>query len=549
MTRKSSKRGPNGTSNEDGPNTLLSNRKRLLAVKREVQRWLGPLPADVRREAAKYRKELQAPYKRSTKRELLDAIQKSSIVFGGDFHAFAQAQRTHLKLLRSLEPTANVAVAFECLPADKQKLVDRYQRGEIESGELRKKLCWDQTWGFPWAHYEPLFELARARSWKILCLGTGAERSKSLNERDRLAAAVLARAHRKDPKTLIYVLFGELHLANSNLPRAYRRAVSNHLEVRDLRIHLNPEKIYFDLAETGLEHETDVVRFDRGDFAVLVSPPWIQWQNYLLFLETTLAEERSDADYTDSLAGLIRMGDVDFGLQTRVDDFELVTSGVKANLRRQLGRLPEPIREIAKNKVSEERSFFVPSRAGSSMAFLGGPSLNHLALLAGHAIFAQTIGLRRPLWKGRAEFKELIWAEAVAYFFSKQINHKRQTDSYLDLQSRYEMLSDSSMQKDALKIALVHALNELLVSRGLRPRPLNLRPRHKSSWAEAARIVGEMMGEKLYNAYRSRKLNKQDVLRAIQQDPLSPSFDSFFNGMVRLLSAAALQPRSRAERL
>ena len=160
---------------------------------------------------------------------------------------------------------------------------------------------------FPWMNYCPLLELAHRRGYGLLALNSFAKKGsrasdiKELRRREQVAARTIVKARRLNPGTLFYVIFGDLHLASEFLPAAvlsewtklgrHRHCEPSPLQLRTITIFLNAERTYFQLARRGLENAVDVVRFSKDRFCVISSPPWVQWQSYLLFLDQLPHEE------------------------------------------------------------------------------------------------------------------------------------------------------------------------------------------------------------------------------------------------------------------
>ena len=534
---------------------LAARRELLKRVKRDVRQRLGPEPADVTEYAARYERELRARYTVSSKDELLSTLRDADIVYGGDFHALGQAQRTHLKVLRGIEAKREVTLALECFPISSQKWLDAYLAGEIGLDDLFLKSEWEKTWGFPRENYGPLLEIAKRRSWKILALNRRGQRGSSLKAREKAAARVIAQHRRRDPRSLIYVIFGDLHLAQEHLPAQVRRAIRE--EVKDVIVHLNSERIYFQLAKKGLEHTTDVVRFRDGSFCVLASPPWVQWQSYLLFLERTVdtaLEMGDDFDPTDQVVELIRLAGADLGIKPKTDDVSVLSSEdarVWKVLEEQLGRAEL---EIARDLLARGKGFYLP---GAHTGFLGRSTINHAGVLAGQYLHAKLSGLQRTLWRLPVDFTALIWAEAAAYFVSKLVNHKRQSETLTDLKAQLLRQNSTSADKEVLKLSLDRLMSELVLVREGGSRKMQFQPRRKSSYLEAARICGGMLGERLYIAYRSRKLKKEEIVRLLRWNPTSQGFSRRYENLLKSLAqlvgteahGTRLRIKSRPERL
>jgi uncharacterized iron-regulated protein len=525
-------------------------RKELLQkVKLEVSRRLGGEPQDVREFNDRYERTLRRKWRVSSKQDLLDAMDRADVVFGGDFHAFGQAQRTHLKILRSLHSRRPIVLALECFPVKAQKYLDAYSRGEIDLHELKLKSDWDYEWGFPWENFRPLLELAKSRGFKLVALNAKPKSGPELRWREKKAAAVLAGVRKKKPDSLIYVIFGDLHIAREHLPAEMERLSPS---LRHVIIHLNSDRIYFQLAAQGLEQSVDVVRLPKDEFCVISSPPWVKWQSYLLYLDRTADQDLEDPegtgyDATDQVAGLVRLIASDLKLGFKIDDLSVYTHDDERIWRTLKKILNREELAIAEGLLAGGKSFFLP---GSGIAYLSRGTINHAASIAGYYVHAKQSKLKRPLWRLPKDFQSLVWSEAISYFLSKLINHKRQSETLFDLQAQLQALSQQEPGREATKLALDHTLSELLWLRQRRRRP-TMKPRRKSSYVEAARIVGGMTGERLYLAFRSRKLNEKSVVALLRLDPSKNGFGSTY---VKLLDridrwVGEIEATTRRERL
>lgn len=531
------------------PEWIRARQALLRRLKSEVALRLGTETADVATFRKRYEREFRKSWEISDKTRLLGEVERSEIVYGGDFHALAQSQRTHLRILRSLSMDRPVVLALECFSRTSQKWLDLFLDGEISLDELRERSKWQKGWGFPWEHYRPLLELAKRRKFRLLGLNEplGSRFHADLRYREEKAARCIRDAYYNAPGALIYVIFGDLHLAESHLPRVVKKQINSRSQVRDLTILMNSERIYFQLAKEGLELSVDVVRLASNRFCVMSSPPWVQWQSYLLFLERSddLALERvtndvgDDFDPTDQVAGLIRLAARDIGLDFKVDDLSVECvddNSIWASVERSLK--PEE-RSIARGLLASGRSFFLPQ---NGKAYLARTTINHAAMIAGQYIHARLSKRRRALWKMPGDFSALIWVEAAAYFFSKLINHKRHAETFADLKAQLAMSGPSDRGREALRLALDRFMSELIWIRQSRRRASRLRVRQKASYLEAARILGGMLGERLYMAYRSRKLNEDEIIKWLKFDVSSSGFQKDYEIILRKLGEELSRP-------
>jgi hypothetical protein len=529
---------------------IRARRQLLKRVKQEVARRLGPDPDDVIEYHAHLERELKRRCVVSSKSQLLFAIEKSNIVYGGDFHAFAQAQRTHLKILRSISDERPVLLAMECFPIGAQKWLDRYCSGKISADVLRRRTLWDSEWGFPWEHYLPLLELARRRGFRLIGLNRSVRKKSGsqlsdLREREMAAAEVLENYHRRMPESLIYVIFGDLHLASGHLPKVVRTRVGEK-KLRDLVIHLNSEAIYFRLARKGLELDVDVVRLSKNHYCVMSSPPWVKWQSYLLYLDHAVDTElggggiefkdfEEEFEPTDRVVELVRIASQDLRHKMKVDQLSVYAADNERMWRRIERKLLPREKQIIRYLLSSGRTFYLPQ---SGIGCLGRTTINHASSLAGHYLHARLSLRKRNVWNVPADFPALIWTEAVAFFVSKLINHKRQAETLVDLKAQIALAGPEDQGREAMRLALDQRLSEILFIMQGRRRALRVRPRQRTSYLEAARILGGMLGERLYMAHRSRKLKSAEILQLIRRDTSSRTFDRDYQEIVRKVEMA-----------
>ena len=547
------------------PEWIRARRELLGQLKAEVRARLGAEPADLHRFRLRYERELARKWRLSDKRELIDEIQKADIVYGGDFHSLRQAQRTHLKILRELAPERRVVLALECFAISSQKHLERFLEGKLSAADLRKKSRWDTAWGFPWENYRPLLELAKARGFGLLALGDAEPGSEpaSLRAREKLAAMRIEEARRRQPGALVYVVFGDFHLASAHLPsevraRLERFGPKNAQGSREVVVHLNSERIYFELAEQGLELTTDVVRF-RGrakaasvEFCVLGSPPWVQWQSHLLYLERAdelgpFAGDHDDFDPTEQVAKLARLAARDLGVDKSakawLSDLHVYSPDDESVWQAIEKKLKSRERAVGRSLLLAGRTFYMP---GVETGYLSETSINQAATLAGYVLHARLAKRTVSLWGMPKDFPGLIWTEAAAYFISKLVNHKRQAETLTDLRATLAMSSPSDHGREAMRLALDQAMSELVLLKGGRRRPPRAKARRKASYFEAARILGGMLGEKLYLAHRSRRLSKREILQLLEKDVAAPGFRRDYEEILRALSRGL---GSRAEQL
>jgi len=258
----------------------LSQIRRVLLqeLKEEVKFHIGTITAALRRYYRHYVDEFTGWWRSSSKAELIREVRKARIVMVGDYHTLRQSQRTMLRILRELVPgQRQVRLCLEMFHSAHQERLDRFLAGRIGFTEFLRAVRYDATWGFPWEGYGEILEFARQHSIPVhgLNLGAGGD-GVGIRERDRHAARLIAGLAVSFPEDLVYVIFGDLHLASGHLPlqtvRALKRSGAG--KVQPLVVFQNSETIFWRLHRRRLQHRVDVVRLAGNRFCVNSTPPW-----------------------------------------------------------------------------------------------------------------------------------------------------------------------------------------------------------------------------------------------------------------------------------
>ena len=230
---------------------LLQQRKRLtMALEEELYALQGRLSPEIHRYLRAYKREFKRYQRPATKKELIKAVLASDIVFNGDYHTLAQSQRIPLRILREVvKKKTNVVLATEVVMMKYQRHLDAFLEGEIDEETFLKRIEYNSTWGFEWNNFRPWFDFAKYHHLKIVGLNTG-KTGQNLQERDKRAAELIAGLTMLYPKSLIYVIFGELHMSRGRIPGMVDTLLESHrIRRRFLAIFENSETIYWQLAK------------------------------------------------------------------------------------------------------------------------------------------------------------------------------------------------------------------------------------------------------------------------------------------------------------
>ncbi len=486
----------------------LDTRKNLLdQVKAQVKIRLGPLPANLRRYAKDLDGDFRSRWRASDVDELRVAVDRARLVLSADFHAYSQSQRAHIRILRDLVGTRPVVLALECLSPSQEAIFEKYRAGKLTEAELSAALSWDKNWGFPWEGYRRLFELARDRNFIVKGLFSS---ESSLSRRDAWTARRISEFQRLYPEHLVFVVIGEWHLAANHLPRQLKTDFRSGGE--GLILFQDVEPLYFKLASKGLERATDVLRASGNRFCLMVSPPWMKWQSYLMFLEHAYDRELQEdlsIDYSDHVASLISLLENDLRVQTKKSKIQVYCPNSKTSLARIRLELPAREERALMFLLERDHSFFLPQK---SWLYLSRPTINHASALAGQFVHAQLCRRERTLWNMPNDFLPLIWIEAVGFFFSKWVNPQRKAETLESIRIQLAGQDPLDGGRKALLLALDHRLSEVLWSQTGRIRKLKYRPREVGAYLDAARILGEMLGERLFQKVKSRTISLRELM-------------------------------------
>lgn len=231
--------------------------------------------AELRRYRVEYEADFRGAWRADTPQALLTAVARADVVFSGDHHTLAAAQRLPIRLLRRLEPAARpVTLALEMLHSHDQAAVDAFLGGRLSAAALRVAIGFDARWGFDWLAYLPLLEYARRHGHPVLAINTRAGSARGrLARRDRHAADRLVRCLLERPDERVFVLAGDWHVARAHLPRRVEQLARRSGRVlRTVIVHQNHEPLYRRFVRSGATPPT-VARRGRRTFCVFNATP------------------------------------------------------------------------------------------------------------------------------------------------------------------------------------------------------------------------------------------------------------------------------------
>jgi len=212
------------------------------------------------------------------------ALLAADIVLVGDYHALPAAQRYAASLVeqRAMAGGRPVVLGVETIFARDQHILDEWWRREIDEGELRQRIRFDLDWGYDWTPFRELLVAARDHAEALYGLDCmPREDLRKIGARDRHAAAKIAEIHERHPNAVIFVLFGESHLAPGHLPRVLDQAMPG---ARVLTVLQNIDALYWRAAGERAD-KVEAVRVNDNVLCVFNATPLEKYESYRLFLD------------------------------------------------------------------------------------------------------------------------------------------------------------------------------------------------------------------------------------------------------------------------
>jgi hypothetical protein len=438
--------------------------------------------------------------------EIQSALHSADVVLIGDYHALPAAQRHAASLFeqRALAGDRPVVLGVETIYARDQHILDEWWRREIEENELRQRIRFDLDWGYDWAPFYNLLVTARDHAEALYGLDCmPREDLRKIGARDRHAAAKIAETRLRHPDAVIFVLFGESHLAPGHLPRELHRFMPG---AKILTVLQNIDALYWRAAGEPT-HKVDAVRVNDEVLCVFNATPLEKYESYRLFLDQwSRSDEGPDFAPTvynliDSLVRFLEINRYSPHNSTQpkflVDMLpEVYGAQSEGMLRRLLSRkgIDEAEREAMLASVEERGSAYLPQ---VNAFYVREFQMIHVAEDATRFLHQACQGLPQRLnghRDGNAEgsrnnpiddFYSRVIQHAVAYFGSRVLYPSRPgpDDSSPVSRSACEKLAQAAIRVD------------------------------KSKFDSAALDLGYRIGSQIYDAYLAGKVAPSGLRR------------------------------------
>lgn len=420
-------------------------------------------------ELMRYRKDQERLGKRKFEAvplaDLFDRIDRSRVVYLGDFHTFDQSSRTLERLLRHMLRSKGhpLALGMEMINEKDQLTLDSFIQGVITEQEFLESINYRESWRFPWRHYRPFFELARTKKLEIIALNSQG----SLSKRDERASELISNFANANPGTTLLVLFGELHIVADKLPKLVQSKLGK--TVGQCILHQNLDEVYW----RGVADDATLVKFNEREFSLQSSPPWVKYESMLYWYEN-LAEDIDYDLHQSVMEGaqeeaaenfLFYCGKINrsfnLGLdQSELEDFNLLDQeklDLVLDRISEISAIPvakwqrEQIRRSKAFKLIGGRDYYCPHYSVNRLAYLAGLHLqDHLRERAGKPRIDSNLLAR----SGEKRFLGLFHSMLLAYLCAKVINPFRKCDLYQDFANQSRQAKLNPKVRGNLKILL-----------------------------------------------------------------------------------------------
>jgi hypothetical protein len=284
-------------------------------------------------------------------------------------------------------------------------------------------------------------------------------------------------------------------------------------------------------------------------------PPWVKWQNYLMYLEKTYdlglnTEDDDDdddvLDYSDHVGRYVKIISEELGQPVSSDDLSVYTAGDAGFWSQVQKAYLKPEQLWIEKMISEEMSFYLPE---IDAAYLARATVNHAASLAMQFVHAKLSKRKRLFSAVPKDFVPMIWIEGVTYFGSKMINYKRKTDTIADIKLSLAAKHAEEGGREALQLALAQKMHELILISGSAKHRMQMRPRRKWSYMRAGSLLGGMLGERLFNGYQKKMVSVNTVGNFLKKPLETEHFESIYLEILEVVESLPAAFYSKQEKL
>jgi hypothetical protein len=475
-----------------------------------------------------------------TAEEVQTALRSADIVLIGDYHALPASQRSAASLLeqRAFVGDRPVILGVETIFARDQHILDEWWRREIDETELRQRIRFDLDWGYDWDPFYELLVSARDNAEALYGLDCmPREDLRKIGARDRHAALKIAEIRQRHPNAVVYVLFGESHMAPAHLPRAVRK---ENPEASAVTVLQNVDSLYWRAAGERAD-KVEAVRVKEDVYCVFNATPLEKYESYRLFLDQwSRCDDSPDYAPTiynliDSLANFLEINrysphngtqpkflvdmlpEVYGGSQAATLGRLLLRKGVSED---DLKRLLAKVEECGGSYIPQVNAFYVREF-----------QMMHAAEDATRFLHQACRGLPHRV-NGNAADESVSSGEqrAADRFYARVLEH-----AIADFGARvlYPSRPAPSVENSPLKRAAIEKLAQAAL-------------RDETDFEATAREVGVRIGSQIYEAYLAGKVTPSGLRRLFLAHLDEPGMARKVCGAVLSKLKAASRPTVRA---
>lgn len=463
---------------------------------KEVKNLLQKKSKALQNYERRYRRDLSS-LKPSSTAALLRQLQKTDILFIGDFHTLKQSQKTLLRLLRDKEIPKPKVLALEAVSPELENEINRWiaKPSPIKLKKIEGRLQIEKRFGSSWEIYKEIFKACKNHRIKIKGLWT---KSTHLETRDQFAVDQLC-----TKQTPTWVLFGEYHCARPHLPRLFSEK-NNTQSLLVLQQNIDREK--------GRRLKSPVLvapkRYGINLFCLMHTPSWLKWQSYLNHLH-----------YSDSASLELHAQDqIEWCLQTLYEFLEDSRYPFAFTLKELLDLSiyapnDESFYESLKSLRVKKRRHTLEILKHKSMAILPEEKQIYLKEVTMNSCAEASGSYLYQTWSGKAKvgFYGETLNECMAYFLSKLLNHSRKAPIWKD----WERLARQSNPKKLFAKKVLQSQN---FSMAFDPK---ITKRLQPYTIETQQALGRIIAESLFEAFLVGEFSLSRLLRIMCEPRMS----------------------------
>jgi len=226
----------------------------------------------------------------SSLEELFTKIEKSQIIYLGDFHTFDQSVKNLVRFMKTLYiKNTNLIIGLEMIGHDKLEVLEGFMESVLTEREFLEGINYSESWRFPWSHYREIFKFAKTNKIKIIPLNSDGD----LEQREEFAADILSNEMKLNADSSVLVLFGEMHITPNKLPRKLKK--KSNKEIHQTIIYQNLDEVYWNsILEKDKIDDFQIVKFSTDEYCMISSPPWMKYESLCYWYEGLVSDPEFD---------------------------------------------------------------------------------------------------------------------------------------------------------------------------------------------------------------------------------------------------------------